>query len=168
MPPTKDYMPPTPEMCAFLIFSLSQLSGSEQMESQDLAKRLYDAHEGPKQGLSHNSILDTFPWLAQIGVIDYKSRWAAKGGNRLYLWRKAEPSQLRSLISPRKTIPAGDATAKEKPVAKVPEPVVQASKPKPKKRKKCCDDPKIVKSKKTGKRRCKNCGTKLKAKKGET
>lgn len=168
MPPTKDYMPPAPEMCDFLISSLSQLSGSEQMESQDLAKRLYEAYDGSKRGLSHNSILDAFPWLAQIGVIGYKSKWAARGGNRLYLWRKAEPSQLRSLISPRKTITAGDATAKEKTAPKIPEPVVQASKPEPKKRKKCCDDPKIVKSKKTGKRRCKNCNAKLKARKVET
>lgn len=36
---------------------------------------------------------------------------------------------------------------------------------KKKKRKKCCDDPHPVKSKKTGKRRCKNCGAKLGKKK---
>lgn len=45
-------------------------------------------------------------------------------------------------------------------------PYKKSSKPKPKaeKKKKCCDSPRIVKSKKTGKRKCKSCGKKWKKK----
>lgn len=42
---------------------------------------------------------------------------------------------------------------------------LEQKKKKKKKKKKCCANPHIVRSKKTGKRRCKNCGTKLKPKK---
>ena len=183
MPPTKDYVAPTPEMCEFLISSLAHLSGAEQMESQDFAKRLYDVYDGPKKEITHNRILDTFPWLNQIGVIDYKSKWAQRGGNRLYIWRKAEPSQLRSLIGSRSTISVEGAKLAE-PVVQASQPVTNtfpevlpmkqarlgkhplaASQPEKKKRKRCCDEPRIVRVKKTGKRRCKNCGTKLKTKK---
>ena len=44
----------------------------------------------------------------------------------------------------------------------------ESKKKKKKKRKSCCDDPRIVRSKSTGKRRCKNCGTKLPPKKKKT
>jgi hypothetical protein len=64
-----------------------------------------------------------------------------------------------------------EMVAKESKLPPASTPEVEPEKPKKKKTKKkkkakkCCDDPRPVRSKKTGKRKCKNCGAKLKAKK---
>jgi hypothetical protein len=215
----KDYIAPSERMCVLLIDSLSRISDLEQLESQDLAKRLYDLYEAPKRWAHTNHIADAFPWLHQIGVLSYKFEWVPKGGHRLLLWRKIGAKELSKIISEQPDIRGGilkprkpgviagvvssvdvetetvsesepEETKTEKKAGKKrrkkkSEPVACASegkkksknkKPSPKKadapdvpakkkRRKCCDEPRIVRSNKTGKRRCKNCGAKLKDRK---
>jgi len=170
----RDYPAPSKQMCDFLIETLSRVSEYEIAETQGMARRLYDMFEGSKRWLHTNHIADTFPWLYQIGVIDYKSEWSTKGGYRVVVWRNVMPDQVAKRIGARQSVTAESAvrskqqgekkpkaeadapadprpdkpkekTAKKK-AKKSPKPVASASESaKKKKRKKCCDDPKIVK-----------------------
>ncbi len=189
------YFAPTEEMCVFLSDTLPMLSEYDELEQQDLAKRLIDFYDGPKRKFDTNKITSTFPWMYQAGLIDYESRYLARGGNRLFLRRKAGPDRVRQVLADRPDIVGGaqqprrsmmvqspkdknnseaetkaDRSTKKKKKKKTKKtsapPTSAPEIPKKKKRKKkCCDNPRIVRNKKTGKRRCKNCGRKLKPKK---
>ena len=171
----REYPPPPEEMCAFLLDTLPKVSEYEQLESQDLAKRLIELYEGPGKRRFHSIyVSDSFSWAYQAGLLDYESKWAPKGGVRLFLWRAAGPDKIKKILTSRPTILNGEVVRNSSPVASASpspaprpseKPVSSGKKKTKKKRKKCCDEPRIVKSRKTGKRRCKNCGRKLKDKK---
>ncbi len=190
--PANTYSAPPEELCAFLSETLPIISEYDELEQQDLAKRLLDLYDGPKRNFDTNKITSTFPWMYQAGLIDYESRYLPRGGNRLFLWRKAGPDRIRQVLADRPDIVEGaqqprrsmgqSKKSKENPKneSEADRPTKKKKKqkrtkgsapptsapdiPKKKKRKKCCDNPRIVRSKKTGKRRCKNCGRKLKPK----
>ena len=86
------YNAPSEEMCEFLMDTLPKLSEYERLEGQDLAKRLLELREG-KTKFHTLSISDAFPWMYQVGLIDYESKMTTRGGNRLFLWRKAGPEK---------------------------------------------------------------------------
>jgi len=132
------YKAPRDELKSFLVETLPKLSGLERLESQDLAKLLISKSER-KVPFNTNEIGESFSWLHKIGVLDYDQKYLPSGGWRLFLFRKCGESEVEALINKH-----GDTTVDEQ------------AKPK---KKPCCDDVKIVKSKKTGKRFCKNCGT---------
>jgi len=175
----QEYEPPPVDICEFLIETFPQLGDHENLESQDMAKRLIDLYEGAgKRRFNSNNVADALPWMYQAGLLDFEQRWHPKGGYRLYLWRSTGPTRVKKVLTERPIILNGEALENATPAASAPsappppevKPPTSSGKKKAKKKasgkkKKCCDDPKIVKSKKTGKRRCKNCGRKLKAKK---
>ena len=177
----KEYAPPPDDVCAFLLDTLPKIRTHESFESQDLAKRLIELYEGPNKRRFHSiRISDSFPWAYQAGLLDYENRWHQRGGSRIFLWRDAEPEDVERILTARPTILNGEVVRSAAPAASAsPSPAPHPSekpvssakkktkkkKKKKKKRKKCCDEPRIVKSRKTGKRRCKNCGRKLKDKK---
>lgn len=171
------YEPPSSDLCSFLINSLPKISEFEHLEGQGLAKRLIELYDGPNKRRFHsNYITSAFPWAYQVGLLDYENKWLPKGGVRLFLWRCAGQEKIKKTLTERPTILNGAIVKYESPAAyapanPTPSPGGAADTPvkkKKKKRKKCCDDPHIVKSRKTGKRRCKNCGSKLKPKKKKT
>jgi len=170
------YEPPPVEICEFLTEAYPKLSEYEHLESQDMAKRLLELYEGPGKRRFHtNNIADAFPWMYQAGLVDFERKWHPKGGYRLFLWRSTGAARIKTVLTDRPVILNGEPLENATPAASAPAepPPQEAERPArttkkkapTKKRKKCCDDPKIVKSKKTGKRRCKNCGRKLKDKK---
>ena len=170
--PTMDYRAPEETMCSFLAATLPKLKDHESFESLDLARRLIELYDGPKREHSITHVADTLPWLYQVGLIDYERRMSAKGGARLFLWRKADPPEIHAVLGARPDVSRGQKPPSPAALTSVvqapssePKPTKTPKKKKKKKKKKCCSDPHVVKSKKTGKRRCKNCGTKYKPKK---
>lgn len=147
------YSTPTEGMKSFLVETITKLNGVERLENQALARFLIDKCNG-KTEFNTNNIGDSFPWLNQIGVLSYNRVYEPSGGWRLHLYRACSAEDVERLISVN-----GDIVVEDKgptPIPPNPKP-----KPKPKKikaRKQCCDTPHVVKSKKTGKRKCKNCG----------
>lgn len=176
---TKSSQAPSEQLCDFLANSLPQVGDYEKLEGLDLARRLADLYDGPplKPKVSVNDVLDTFPWLCQLGLIDYERQFTNRGGYRIFIWRKASPMLIKTTIAQRFDVVFGKPCHIDKlePVTDASLPKVKAGdvvrqnspeEPKPKKKKrKCCDEPRVVRSKKTGKRRCKNCGAKYKTKK---
>ncbi len=140
------YQAPNSAMKDFLVATLPLISGLERLESLDFAKLLTEKLQG-RAPFNTNEIANSFSWLNKIGVLDYDRKYEPSGGWRLFIYRKCGEGSAVSLIEEH-----GDYA----PVALAP-----------KKSKECCDDPRIVKSKKSGKRKCKNCGTKVAAKKDE-
>ena len=82
--------------------------------------------------------------------------------------RKKKNRKKKKLVADRSPLPTKKKKKKKKKLPLSSAPDEGKVKVKKKKRKKCCDDPRIVRSKKTGKRRCKNCGAKFKKKKKKT
>lgn len=156
-PPGQVYSPPDEDVCRFLSDTFVLIGDKERYEQRDLANRLIKIHSGkldPK--ITVKVLLDAFTWMYQAGVLmkEWK-RWRDNNIQvRLKLWRCVEPSEVRRVMIERPTILDGKVYKVE---AKTPD--ASTSK------KKCCDNPKIVKSKSTGERRCKNCGKKKKKKK---
>jgi len=132
------YQAPDADMKNFLVATLPLISGLERLEGIPFAKLLTEKWEG-KAPFNTNEIADSFSWLYRIGVLDYERAYVASGGWRLYLFRKCGEDSTVELI---------DGQGDFSPAAYAP-------------KNGCCDSPKIVKSKSTGKRKCKNCGTKI-------
>jgi len=204
------------------------MSPLDKCESQDFAKQLIELQEKKRKGVNTLKIANSFPWLYQLGMIDYERRYVPRGGSRLFLFRKGSDTAIKSSMAARpwvfngkwhssetqEAIARGEnpypdfvepptkeeiSTAKEvvgpkkkkkkKKKKKAPgesakkfvdswtdaienlpsqkKKKEEADKPKKKKKRSCCDNPHVVRSKKTGKRWCKNCGTKYKPKKVE-
>ncbi len=141
----QEYKTPSEDMRSFLVETVPKLSGMERLENQSLAQLLITKHRG-KTEFSTNEIGNSFSWLHQIGVLSYDKVYVPSGGWRLHLYRACDEDDVERLISLSGDISLDDSTETE-PVDK------------PKKKKaSCCDSPHIVKSKKTGSRKCKNCG----------
>lgn len=172
-------------MRSWLAESLVKMTAFEEHETQDLSKRLLSV--GPKSNYNSNQVGKTFSYLNYLGLITY--RRIERNGFRLLLKRDAgdsetihaltkvdpaqKPAAQASLGSAEDTSSAAPKKPKKKKKKKkradkppIAEESVAPEKPK-KKKKKCCDDPHVVRSRKTGKRRCKNCGKKYKAKKSK-
>ena len=238
--PAKRYNAPPEHICDLLAETIPKLSGVEEHESIDLAKRLIELQDKKRKGVNTNHVSSSFSWLYQLGILTYRRKYLNKGGARLFLSR-ASGASMAMIVSTMKARPWGfngkwhsretneaiargenpfpdfvepptkeeieDAKAvvgkkdpeptkakTEKPKKKKKRPGEAAKKfvdewtgviegvpvkkkkkkaktkpepeaEKPKAKKKCCDDPHVVRSKKTGKRWCKNCGTKYKPKK---
>jgi len=150
------YKAPSEEMKIFLAKTIKKLTGLERLETPKLAKLLLEKFEG-KTSFHTNNIGDHFSWLHKIGVLDYERKYVPSGGWRLFLFRKCGESEVEALV-----MGAEDLSIAE---GEDPKPAVNDDTSKKKKRKSCCDNPHVVKSKKTGKRRCKNCKTPYPSKK---
>ena len=126
-------------------------------------------HKGERQKqISINDILDSMSYLCRVGILSYTEQHTDHG-MRFFFKRSSDGDKIRSILGSPPPAPAKpnsavkpESTPEEKGKGAAPK---SKKKKKKKKKKKCCDDPRPVKSKKTGKRRCKNCGTKLPDKK---
>lgn len=157
----REYPPPPREFCAFLLHTLPKMGWGESLEPQDAAKRLINLYEGEgKQRFTLGKVADCFPWMYQTGLIGYRRGWHPKGGYRLFIWKAAEEGVIRQVLMGRPTYLNGEPVQISPPLA-----CASSNPEKKKKRKRCCDNPKAVRNKKTGKRRCKSCGTALPPKK---
>ena len=166
----KHYKAPPQDLADFYLETLPRLMEHEEHEGIDLCKRLVDIFDGPKNRFSLSTILDYLPWLAQAGVIEPKHSIRPRRGGFTVLVRRSDniiriknvlraPEDIETDGKASDTVPTIDKPAKgSKKKGK------KKAKKKSESKKKCCDDPKIVRSKKTGKRRCKNCGAKLRPK----
>ena len=176
------YKAPNEEMKLFLVETIKKLNGLEKLQTQELAKLLIEK-SGNKTRYNTNNVGDQFSWLHKIGVLDFEQHYVSSGGWRLFLFRSCGESEVESLImgGEEVSIPEGEAEEKveDNPAKTVDCVMTEAPRERKKKRKKkrdkskkpgasaspCCDNPHPVKSRKTGKRRCKNCNTPLPPKK---
>jgi len=139
------YKAPEEDMRDFLAERMSLLSGFERLESIEFAKALIDSKEGGERP-KVITICKHFSWLKKIGVLDYERVMGKCGGMRLLLFRSCTASDAVKIISghedhaPEKNEEAPDRK---------------------KERERCCSNYKPVRSKKTGRRRCKSCGAEL-------
>lgn len=140
----KTYKAPNVEMRKFLASSLRGLSGFERLENQQLSKLLIERHEG-KCEFHANEIGNTFSWLHKIGVLDFDKKYLPSGGWRLLIYRCCDPASITTRILKSDDVTVESGTVKPKPAEKPDS--------------SCCDNPHVVKSKKSGKQRCKNCKT---------
>lgn len=228
--PPKRYDPPSEIICNLIAETLPKVSTIEQYESQDFAKRLIELQDKKRKGVTTLHVSGAFPWLYQLGMIDYERKYMTRGGARLFLFRKGSDTAIKNSMQARPWVFNGkwhssktqeaiargenpypdfvepptkeefedakaavESKAEPKAKKKKKKPTERSTKkfvdswtdaiknlpsqkkkksedqpPKPKKKKKkrnCCEDPHVVRSKKTGKRWCKNCGTKYKPKK---
>lgn len=169
---------PSPELCDFLIERLPLLDDLEEHHMMKFADVLLNKGER-QRGIRINHILDSMSYLCRVGIISYTEQFGDYG-LRFHFKRCASESKIRSILgSPPPAPPLDVPAVKPEPAPEVGEAVSPKKKgkkkakvkkeievPSPKKKKeKCCDNPHPVKNKKTGKRRCKNCGAKLKPKK---
>lgn len=154
---------PTPEVCDFLIERLPMLSDVEEHQMMKFGEVLLSKGAGQRK-IRLNQILDSMSYLCRVGIVSYTERFGAYG-MRLHFRRTADEPEIRTILGEPPPAPARvekeAAEGQAEPQAE-PEPEVKKKK---KKKKPCCDNPHPVKNKKTGKRRCKNCNTKLKSKK---
>lgn len=143
---------PDAALCKYLIEHLSNVSMPEEHESLEMARAIMR-----KDKAFHiNAIIEIIPYLVRIGILEYRKEIAPHNGRVHFIFKRAcADDQAASLLSSPPPLSSQEGGGEE------------SSKPKKKKKKKkkCCDNPHPVKSKKTGKRRCKNCGAKLKKKK---
>lgn len=155
-----EYRAPEPDICDFLMNSFPRLKESDRMERMDLAKKITELYSGPgKRSFSQSKISSTFSWMYQARIIDYERFWHAKGGQRLRLWRCGTDEQIIDMLTRRPTFLDGEELAQGEVGKGDPAPDALVSK-----KKKCCDNPRIVKKKKSGRRYCKNCGASRKPK----
>ena len=182
---------PSPDVCEFLIEHLPNIGEFEEYEIVDMANAI---RRGNKRAYTINAIADIVPYLVRVGLMSYEKKPTPVHGERFFFKRSATAVVIkRTLSSPpppptlseiertKREVKAAreEQVAQEEPKAKKKKKKKQKKKktlvaddsPLPKKKKKkkkrkpCCDDPRIVRTKNTGKRRCKNCGTKLPPKK---
>lgn len=130
-----DTLPPK-EIREFFIATLPKIGLNDELESSELAAALIRNYSG-KRKFGAIDIAKHFSCIAELNLIHYEQRWTNKGGMRFFLCRTATASKIEEILGEKK----------------------------PKKKKRCCASPRPVKSKKTGKRRCKNCNTALPDKK---
>lgn len=155
-----EYRAPDPDVCDFLINAFPKLKESDRMERMDLAKKIIDLYSGPgKRTISQSKISAAFSWMYQAEIIDYERFWHPKGGQRLKLWRCGTEERILDILTRRPTFLDGEEFPKTEFSEDVQAPDAEAPK-----KKKCCNDPKIVKKKKSGRRYCKNCGASRKVK----
>lgn len=174
-------------MREWIASAIVKLTDLEEHESGPFVNRMISV--GPDSNFHSNTIGLAMSYLSYVGVISYRT--IQRNGFRLAIKRSACDEDVRKLLvdepplvgsngmppspaaSASKSAPKADKKKskkkkkkrKDKPEAP-PVEAPKADKPK-KKKKKCCDEPHVVRSKKTGKRRCKNCGAKYKSKKKE-
>ena len=136
-----------------------KISNADEGEGQDFAKKLLELYDGGnKRRFDTNHISDAFPWMVQLGLMDYRKVYSSKGGWRLMLRRRCADSEAVNALRLKPPVIHG---AIQWPKEYTPDGNAIVAK---KIKKKCCDEPRPVRSKKTGKRKCKNCGAKLKSK----
>lgn len=167
---------PDAALCKYLIEHLPKVGDLEEHEVLEMAHAIM---REDKKSFSVNAIADVIPYLVRIGVITYEKKPTAQHGSRFFFKRSGTTDQITSLLSSPPPLSSqeggGESSSspedkietvkrKKKKKKKLKKKVVEEPKKK-KKKVKCCDDPHPVKSKKTGKRRCKNCGAKLGKKK---
>lgn len=179
---------PGAALCEYLIEHLPKVGDLEEHEVLDMGHAIMREDKG---SFALNDIADVIPYLVRINLISYEKKQTPQHGIRYFFKRAGTTAQIKSLLSsppplssqggggesssPKVTAPAPAPASDAEPVAeptrkkkkkkkKLKKKVVEEPKRK-KKKVKCCDDPHPVKSKKTGKRRCKNCGAKLGKKK---
>ena len=160
---------PSPELCDFLIERLTLFSDLEEHHMMKFADILLRKGEHQKK-IHINQILDSMSYLCRVGVLSYTEKFGDYG-MRFHFKRACADDKMRAILGSPPPPPSLEeaeeskkkAEGKEKKSEKKSK--AKKEKPKAKKKEKCCDDPRPVKNKKTGKRRCKNCGAKLKAKK---
>jgi len=149
---------PSPELCDFLIERLPLVTEFEEYHMMKFADVLLNKGERQRK-IGVNQVLGAMSYLCRVGILSYTEVFGDYG-MRFHFKRCASEDKIRSILGSPPSAPPRDVSAvKPEPEPEVGEVVS------PKKKKKCCDNPHPVKSKKTGKRRCKNCGTKLKSKK---
>lgn len=187
--PIPSYIPDA-SLRAWIADALIKLTDLEEHESGPFVNRMLAL--GPDSKYHSNDVAMAMSYLSYAGLISYRT--IQRNGFRLAIKRSAGDEDTRRLLvdnpplvatngkKVKSTSPAASAsnstikvdkkkTKKKKKKKRkdkseaLPAAESKADKPKKKKKKKCCDDPRIVRSKKTGERRCKNCGTKHKAKK---
>lgn len=160
------YDPPSKEFCDLLIPSLSKIDEKEIIDSSDMKKRLIDLSENAPafsralKGLRFGEFGEIVEWLFQSGIIDYERQWNTKSGHGLALWRSANVDEVEQVLKSRPSYRNGKIIKDNPTDCASQETVEKIGKPT-----KCCENPHPVRSKKTGKRKCKNCGRKLKRKK---
>jgi len=175
---------PPPDFKMWLAEALCSLNEFEEHESAEFCKQLIN--RGPAG--DHHSVWvgENLSWLNEVGIISYRE--IIRNGHRLLLKRACSDFKTRKLLTGKGDPPGGTPAPvveepEEKPKAKAKskkkatkkaaerktKPKAKAKpEPKPvKKKRTCCEDPHVVRSRKTGKRRCKNCGKKYKSKSKE-
>lgn len=174
------YEPPSEEICAFLRETLPMLSSDFKLDRMTVARELFD-HGNPtwKEKLTLLKITATFPYLNHVGILDHESQWnRIRGGYHFLLWRSAGRDKVEDILSRRpiffngKLIDRSDLISlnekpEQEPVSDTEDSAIVSALNAEEEnalKKRCCDNPHPVKNKKSGKRRCKNCGTKLKRK----
>lgn len=174
------YEPPSEEVCEFLKETLPMLSSDFKLDRMTVARELFD-HGNPtwKEKLTLLKITAAFTYLNHAGILDHESQWnRIRGGYHFLLWRSAGRDKIEDILSRRpvffngKLIDKSDGhlislneeqgSTSEIESSAIVSALNLEEERLPKKR--CCDNPHPVKSKKSGKRRCKNCGTKLRRK----
>lgn len=167
---------PSVELKMWFAEALSALNEFEEHESASFCDQLLK--RGPPSTFHTVNIGEHLSWLNYMGLISYRE--IIRNGHRLVLKREASVFKIRKVLTggagPAPESAVEEETKKEKPKGKKkgkkkaakkaePPPPEPAPEPDPpKKKRKCCDDPHVVRSRKTGKRRCKNCGKKYKSK----
>ena len=162
---------PSPDFKRWLAEALCALNEFEEHESAEFCKQLIN--RGPPGG--HHSVWtgESLSWLNDVGLISY--RGIVRNGHRLLLKRACGDFKTRKVLTGKGDPPGRDQAPvaeepKPKPKSKkkaAKKPVEKKAKPSPKpvkKKRTCCEDPHVVRSRKTGLRRCKNCGKKYKSK----
>ena len=166
---------PEPGFKRWLAEALCALNEFEEHESAEFCKQLIN--RGPAG--AHHSVWvgENLSWLNEVGIISYRE--IIRNGHRLLLKRACSDFKTRKLLTGKGDPPDGTPAPvteepEEKPKAKAKskkkaakKPVEKKAEPAPKpvkKKRTCCGDPHVVRSRKTGKRRCKNCGKKYKSK----
>lgn len=85
--PAKRYNAPPEHICDLLAETIPRLSGVEEHESMDLAKRLIELQDKKRKGVTTNHVSSSFSWLYQLGILTYRRKYLNKGGARLFLSR---------------------------------------------------------------------------------
>lgn len=102
--PAKRYNAPPEHICDLLAETIPKLSGVEEHESQDLAKRLIELQNKKRKDVSTLHVSDSFPWLYQLGILTYRRKYLNRGGARLFLSR-APGASVVMIISTMKARP---------------------------------------------------------------
>lgn len=171
---------PDASMREWIADAIVKLTDVEEHESGPFVNRMLSL--GPESDYHSNDVGIAMSYLSYVGVISYRT--IERNGFRLAIKRNVGDEDVRRLLVDEPPLVGKDGTpaalasegapkagkkkAKKKRKDKseaLPAAAPKADRPKKKKKKKCCDDPHVVRSKKTGKRRCKNCGEKYKSKK---
>ncbi len=148
------YQPPPKQVCEFISDAYPRVGDRERLNQQDMASRIVALYKGPKCDVTRENVISAFPWMYQAGILKFESRWGKTGGYELVLWRSVDDGTVSDVLERRSTICNGMIVDAPAALPSFVEPVKV-------KRKRCCENRCIVRNKKTGRRRCKNCNTEM-------